>query len=317
MAERAEQRRWTRREALGTLGAAGILAAGPVRGQVGRAEAPPWKYCLNFSTIRGQNLSIEEEIDVAGKAGYDAIEPWMNKIVAFVERGGSLPELRRRIENHGLSVESAIGFASWIVDDPGARRRGLEIARRDMDLLARIGGKRIAAPPAGVPRDQVVEPEAAAERYARLLALGDETGVVPQVEMWGGNASIGKVGTALYIAIESGHPEACFLGDVYHTYKGGSDFDGLRLLGPRALQVFHFNDYPADPPRESIGDQHRVWPGDGLAPLSEILSIFRSVGAAPVLSLELFHRGYWKMDALEAARTGLARMRASVARAEV
>ena len=45
-----------------------------------------------------------------------------------------------------------------------------------------------------------------------------------------------RVGTALFVAIECGHPKACFLGDVYHTYKGGSDFNGLKLLGPQALQ---------------------------------------------------------------------------------
>ncbi len=319
MSQTPSESRLSRRQALGGLGglgAAGLAAAMPA---VGSAQAPPspspWKYCLNTSTIRGQDLPIDQEVEVAGRAGYDAIEPWMGKLHAYREGGGSIPDLRRRIEDHGLGVESAIGFAPWIVDDPERRRKGLEEARRDMDLLARIGGSRIAAAPAGVPRGQAVEPDAAAERYARLLDLGREAGVVPQIEMWGGNPSIGRLGTALYVALESGHPDACFLGDVYHIYKGGSDHEGLGLLGPRALQVFHFNDYPADPPRASIRDEHRIWPGDGIAPISRILSLFASAGAAPVLSLELFNREYWRMDAAAAAETGLAKMKAAVARA--
>ncbi|MCS1409677.1 MAG: Inosose isomerase [Verrucomicrobia subdivision 3 bacterium] len=133
--------------------------------------------------------------------------------------------------------------------------------------------------------------------------------------MWGGNKSIGKVSTAIYIALESGHPNACFLGDVFHTYKGGSNFESLRLLGPQALQVFHLNDYPADPPRDQILDEHRLYPGEGVAPFSKILNIFKSVGATPALALELFNRGYWQQDALKVARTGLAKMRQTVAQA--
>tara|TARA_B000000460_G_scaffold233279_1_gene192864 strand:- start:394 stop:870 length:477 start_codon:yes stop_codon:yes gene_type:complete len=154
---------------------------------------------------------------------------------------------------------------------------------------------------------------AAAERYRKLLEIGDEIGVVPQIEMWGGNPSIGRVSTAIYIAIEAGHPDACFLGDVYHTYKGGSDFEGLKMLGPQALQHFHWNDYPAEPPVDTIGDEHRVFPGDGIAPITEITRGFLQVGATPVLSLELFNREYWAMDALEAAKVGLKKMKASVA----
>jgi sugar phosphate isomerase/epimerase len=180
-----------------------------------------------------------------------------------------------------------------------------------MDLLAQLGAKRIAAPPAGA--RGTVDPMAAAKRYRALLEIGDEIGVVPQIEMWGGNPSIGRVSTAIYIAIEAGHPSACFLGDVYHTYKGGSDFAGLKMLGPQALQHFHWNDYPADPPLEKIGDQHRVFPGDGIAPIADIVKGFLQVGAMPVLSLELFNRDYWAMDALEAARIGLDKMKASVA----
>ena len=115
--------------------------------------------------------------------------------------------------------------------------------------------------------------------------------------------------------MEAAHPKACFLGDAYHTYKGGSDFAALLQLGPQALQTFHINDYPADPPREAIRDEHRVYPGEGIAPLTEILQGFRQVGASPVLNLELFNRTYWKQPALEVARTGLARMKAAVAKA--
>jgi len=301
-----------------TLGAA-ALGAGTLSAEAAATARSKFKFGLNMSTIRGprgsKGLSIVEEVEVAAKAGYDAIEPWMRKISAYVDAGGSLKDLGKRIRDHGLTVESAIGFAAWIVDEDDRRAKGIEEMKRDMDRLAQIGGKRIAAPPAGARRDQPVEMDAAAERYRAILEIGEQIGVIPQVEMWGGHTSIGTVEKAVYIAIKAGHPKACFLGDIYHTYKGGCDFAGLRMLGPQAMQCFHFNDYPADPPRETIRDSHRVYPGDGIAPITEILRGFAAVGAYPVLSLELFNEAYWKRPALENARTGLAKMKACVERA--
>ncbi|HWI59020.1 MAG TPA: TIM barrel protein, partial [Bacillota bacterium] len=120
---------------------------------------------------------------------------------------------------------------------------------------------------------------------------------------------------AVAAAIESGHPKACILGDVFHAYRGGPDFSGWRLLGPLAMPVLHLNDYPATPSREEINDSHRVMPGDGVAPLGEIFKTLQQVGARPVLSLELFNREYWKQDALTVAKLGLEKMKAVVAKA--
>ena len=136
-----------------------------------------------------------------------------------------------------------------------------------MDLLAQIGGKRIAAPPAGATGEPLLDLSKAAERYRALLDLGDQTGVVPQVEVWGGSKNLHRLGQSMFVVIESGHPKACLLPDVYHIYKGGSDFHGLKTISSRAIQVFHLNDYPANPPRETIRDADRVMPGDAAAPL--------------------------------------------------
>ncbi|QDU61736.1 Inosose isomerase [Planctomycetes bacterium Pan216] len=281
----------------------------------GDARKPTFTYCLNTSTIRGQKLGIEKEIDIAAQAGYDGIEPWLRTITEYTNNGGSLKELRKRLDDHGLKVESAIGFANWIVDNEAQREAGFREATHDMEVIAELGGTRIAAPPAGVPRGQSVDLDRAAERYHQLLELGEPLGVTPQVEMWGGNATIGTLSQAIYVAIRSRHPKACFLGDVYHTYKGGSEFASLRLLGPESLQVFHMNDYPAVPPRATIKDKDRIYPGDGIAPMDEILQGFLAVGATPVLSLELFNPDYWKQDALYVAQTGLQKMKACVASA--
>ena len=80
----------------------------------------PFTYCLNTSTIRGQNLPITDEIDIVARAGYQAIEPWINELERYVQGGGNLRDLNRRIRDAGLVVPSAIGFMDWVVDDETA-----------------------------------------------------------------------------------------------------------------------------------------------------------------------------------------------------
>ena len=281
-----------------------------------RSATEPFGYCLNTSTIRGHNLSITEEIDIAAEAGYRAIEPWIGKIDAYVEKGGSLKDLAKRIADHGMTVESSIGFAQWIVNDDEKRTKGMEAAKRDMDRVAQIGGKRMAAPAAGAQDRTDVDLIKAAERYRALCELGDKMGVVPMVEVWGFSKTLTKLSQAVMVAVESGHPKACVLADVYHLHKGNSDYRGFYLMAPNSMHVLHMNDYPAEPPREKITDAMRVYPGDGVAPLRDILHTLRDIGFTGHLSLELFNESYWKQhDALTVAETGLKKMREVVRKA--
>ena len=310
-----------RRQAIKTATAcAAAVGLAPLSKTLGATEpsiAREFKvsYCLNTSTIRGQNLSLDKEVDIAAKAGYTGIEPWIGKINDFKKNGGNLKDLGKKIADLGLKVESAIGFANWIVDDEERRKKGLESAKRDMDLLKQIGGLRIAAPPAGANNQSGMNLFEIAKRYKALLKVGDETGVVPQVEVWGFSKTLSRLGEVAFVATEAGHPDACILPDVYHIYKGGSDFEGLRMLNMSQVHCFHMNDYPGEPNREEIGDKDRVYTGDGVAPLNRIIKILADGGFQGAFSLELFSPVYWKQEPLEVAKTGLEKMKASVQKA--
>jgi sugar phosphate isomerase/epimerase len=307
----------SRREALlsaGAFAAAG-LAPGCAAGQAAdRPKDEPFKYCLNTSTLRGHKLSFSDEIDIAAKAGFHAMEPWISELEAHVKAGGSLKDLGKKLADHNLTVESAIGFAPWIVDDEAKRAKGVEQMKREMDMVAQLGGKRIAAPPAGND-NPALDLRKAAERYRVILEVGDQTGVVPEMEFWGPVKVINTLAEAAFIAIQSGHPKACILADIYHMYKGGSGHDSVKLLSGDAIHVIHTNDYPAEPAREAIKDEHRVYPGDGVAPLTTFFRSLKAIGFTGYLSVELFNRENCKQDALEVAKTAVEKTRAAVKKA--
>lgn len=273
-------------------------------------QPTPFRYCLNTATIAGQKLSLAEQIRVTAEAGYDGIEVWTRDVHAAAKSDRELAALNRQVADANLTIDSAIGFARWIVDDPAERRQGLIDAERDMAAVRAIGGTRIAAPPAGATRP--IDLDRVAERYRALVEVGRRVGVTPQLELWGHSPALSRIGQLLYVAAESGCPEACLLPDVYHIYKGGSSFEGLGMVDGSRIHVFHMNDYPADPPREEIADQHRVYPGDGVAPIGQIVRGLEETGFRGVFSLELFNRQYWEEDALAVARTGLKKMKEAV-----
>lgn len=309
--------RYSRRDFLSTVSAsAGVaLTANTGNASDNDRASRPFRFSFNTSTIRGQKLPLVKEVEIAARAGYQAFEPWINELEQYVKEGSDLGDLRKRIADAGLSVESSIGFAPWIVEDEAERKKGLEKARRDMDLVLKIGGKRMAAPPVGATDRSDLNILKVAQRYRTLLDVGQQIGIVPQVEVWGFSKTLNRLGEVALVAIESGHPQACVLADVYHLHKGGSGFVGLKQLGPAALQIFHMNDYPASPDRWAITDAHRVYPGDGVAPLVPMLRDLRELGFDGHLSLELFNRDYWKQDPLEVARIGLEKMKAVAAAA--
>lgn len=316
-------RKVTRRNLLAHASLAGAgaataltLAGTPSEGaEPSPGREPEFRYCLNTGTIRGHKIPLDKTIEVLAAAGYNGIEPWTGEIARHAETGGSLKDLKNRIADLGLVVESAIGFAPWIVNDAAQRAKGFEDAKRDMDLVRQIGGTRIAAPPAGAHRSGDVDLRAAADRYAQLLELGQRMGVRPQLESWGPSKTISRLGEVMFVVCECGRPDALILPDVYHMYKGGSDVAGLRMIDGRIIEVFHLNDYPANPPRNEISDADRVYPGHGVAPLGDVIRNLAHIGFRGALSLELFNRDYWQQDVAEVARTGLSKMKDSVAKA--
>lgn len=267
----------------------------------------PFPVSLNTATLRGHKLPITEVIDIAAEAGYHGIEPWPDELDRFVEQGGKLSDLKRRLADHGLAVTGAIAFYPWMVNDDSARAKAIEEARRRMGVLAEIGGTYIAAPPAGEVAG--VDLLIAAERYRALLEVSEGSGIIPAVEIWGGAANVSRLGQAVMIAVEADHPKACVLPDVFHLYKGGSPLSSVRHLAPGMIAGLHLNDYPADPPRKTIADKDRVYPGDGIAPLEDMLRGLWKTGYRGAVSVELFNPAYYQQEPRLVARTALEKTR--------
>jgi 2-keto-myo-inositol isomerase len=300
-----------RRDLLKFLGASAGLTALPdfVKSMPAPRADKNFIYCLNTATIREHNLGLVGELEAASSAGFDGVEIWMDTLQKYIDTGGKLADLKKRLNDLNLTVEGAIGFAAWIVDDDTQRKQAIEQLKKEMDQLAEIGCKRTAAPPAGATEKPGLDLRKAAERYRAILELGDKTGVVPHLELWGFSANLNRLSDVMFVAIESGHPSAKVLLDNYHLYKGGSSLETLKLINPSSTDILHVNDYPANMPRNEITDADRTYPGDGISPIREVLHTLQSPARPLILSLEVFNKNYYSRKASEVTKTGLAKMK--------
>jgi sugar phosphate isomerase/epimerase len=263
-------------------------------------------YCLNTSTIRPTPLL--EKIAVAGKAGYQAIEPWNDEITEYFAQGGVLPELKHALADANLKVASVIALHGWITAEGPERVRVLDECRRRMAQAVELGSPYIVASP---PRESV-DLARASQRFAELLDIGAGLGVVPSMEFLGFVDGVKNVASAWAIASGTGDPRATVVADVFHMIRGGGSVDDLLTLEGDRIACFHINDVPAQPDPLVQKDEDRVMVASGIADLPRVISNLRRIGYHGPLSLELFNRALWEQDPARVVQQGLDRIRALV-----
>lgn len=298
----------SRRNLLKTLALAPLaVSTAPVFAQTHKKKESSFKFSLNTSTIRGQKLSLPQIIELCAKTGYDGFEPWMMEIQAYFETGKSVASLKKLAADAGVEFFDCIGFPTWMAQDEEKSKTGFAQMEKEMGILADLGCPRVAAPAIGT--EAPIDLLKAGEKYKRLLELGRKTGVMPQLEFWGAFPSFYHLGQAMAVAAAADDKDAKILADVYHLFRGGSGFEGMKMLDGHAIDIFHMNDFPKEIPRTEQQDKDRVFPGDGGAPMQELAYTLKSKGQPIILSLELFNPTYYAMDAEYVVKTGLEKMK--------
>ncbi|MFO0428682.1 MAG: sugar phosphate isomerase/epimerase family protein [Planctomyces sp.] len=264
---------------------------------------PQFRYCLNTSTIR--TTSILKKIEVASKAGYNGIELWYDDLELWIAAGGTLRDLRQRLNDHGLEVPALIHLKNWFQTVGEEYSAAVDAAKRKFEQAAELEAPYcIAGPPHGT-----ADRKLGASRYAELIELARGFGVLPALEYLGFVEDIRTIEDALDIINRSGADEARIVLDPFHCHSGGGSIETIGTLTGSQIAISHFNDAPAFPEAVKQRDPDRVMPGDGVIDLRRYCTLLASVGYSGFLSLELFRPDLWELDPLDVAEEGLRKMK--------
>ncbi len=221
---------------------------------------------------------------------------------------GSLDDVRRMLREADVTAWTINAIDRVGVDGAVGTARAVSRCRELSRYAQAIECPWVLVVPG--PTDGRTDVQVTSDTVATLREMADaaaEFGISVAFEFMGFPwAAVRDVAGAWEIVQEANRPNLGIIVDTAHFYAGGSTLESIREVDPERLVVLHINDVE-DVAKPDITDGHRLYPGEGVIPLQDILGAVRTIGWDGVLSVELFREEYWQQDPLAVAREAKAR----------
>ena len=262
---------------------------------------------LGFNGATTQTADLATDIRITGQAGYDVIELRDVKLDQFLTQG-SLDDVRRMLREADVAAWTINAIDRVGVDGAAGTARAVARCRQLSRYAQAIECPWVLVVPG--PTEGRTDAQVTSDTVATLREMADaaaEFGRSVAFEFMGFPwAAVRDVAGAWAIVQEANRPNLGIIVDTAHFYAGGSTLESIREVDPERLVVLHINDVE-DVAKPDITDGHRLYPGEGVIPLQDILGAVRATGWDGVLSVELFREEYWRQDPLAVAREAKAR----------
>lgn len=245
-------------------------------------------------------------------AGYRrSLEGWAKAGIKFAEltdamldeflKTDSLAAAKRVLTDLGLTpASSAAVLPDLWIPRPG-RAASLETWKRRCEQFASLGLAKIYCPSTTAGMVTADDYKGTPDCIREAGEAARQNGLTAMIEFARSSTHISTLTTSLKMIREAAHPNVRPMLDFYHFWSGMSKFEDLDLLRNGELAHVHFQDVP-DMPREMLGQQTRIIPGDGVAPIVAILRKLADKGYSGPLSVELFLPEFSQGDPYEVAR---------------
>lgn len=234
------------------------------------------------------------------KAGIRAVEPNLVKVREFAQKE-SPAAARRLLDDLGLKAVSSSNQLG--IPEPGdGRAQALEQLKWKVELAQQIGADRLVCPSAGPGMYTLDDYKRGVDNLREAAEIAKPFGVTLMLEFARTSRFAACLPTALKLVRETNHPNVAVMMDTYHFWGGISKFEDLELLRDGELHHLHFEDVPADPPREIQGQPHRAFPGEGIAPLQRIVEALKRKKYSGPASFESFNPMAQAMEPYDVAR---------------
>lgn len=257
--------------------------------------------CLNGATT--MPYDIITDIKVSGEVSFEGIEIWLSKLHNFLNKGSKIEELINIIKKHDLKVASFCAIGGYMFLNPIEFNKKLKELERTLDLAYKLECNAIVICP-DIPPPKLTQKEAIEIAGKTLKTLGDKCSqynVKLGLEPLGMHPFVPDIKTALKILKVTSHEHIGLTLDTFHMYKSNVPINDIRLLSPKQIVIIHINDCE-ELPREKLTDANRLFPGEGIIPLTEFLKALKEIGYQGFLSVEIFRKEYWKLDPLTIAK---------------
>jgi 2-keto-myo-inositol isomerase len=266
---------------------------------------------LGFNGATTLTADLATDIRASKSAGYECLEIWAPKLLGYFTNG-SLADLRRVLRRAGLPVASLNSVERVTFQDPSGHERMLQDFTRFCRVASALGGATVIAVPSPKPKGMTrAGMEAETVRVLRQLgAIAARHKVRVALEFLGfADCSVNTLEACWRVVKKVNRTNVGLVLDTFHFYAGNSSLRSIAALDSRKVFMVHLNDVMPGP-RVRLHDARRLYPGDGVLPLTPILQALRATGYAGPFSVEIFQPRYWRQDPRQVAATAYKKARA-------
>lgn len=276
---------------------------------------------ISMSEITTLPAPLEEDLPAFAAAGFDAAEIQVAKVQRYLDRH-EIGELVDLLAGHGLKATGAIGLApsgpALLLSRGAQFETYLAGLRREFEICKALGIDNIGI---GADASRWVDDPAwqkgAVGNLRRAGRMAADHGLRIGVEFMSLGEPIGPfvldtLAETRRLVGEANDPAVGVNVDFFHHFRGGGSVAELASLGRGEFVGVHVTD-ARDMAKSNLGDGDRVLPGDGVIPVGDYCDAIMSTGYDGYWTLELLNEDLWKKPPLDAARIGLASMRAFMA----
>jgi len=259
-----------------------------------------------------RQMTLAMHQNTSNGAGYrKSLEGWARAGIKDVEitntlldeflKTDSLASARGVISDLGLNlVHAATGVTGLWEPNPN-RAAALDDLKRRCEMYANMGLNRVYATTATSKKVTEEDYKAAPENMHDAGEVAKQFNMSLRIEFLRTSPFISTLPTIVKLTRAAAHPNILPMLDCYHFWSGLNRLEDLDLIRPGEIGHVHFQDVP-DIPRELLDSSTRIIPGDGISPLTRILSKLSEKGYGGPLSVELFLPKFQQGDPYEVAR---------------
>lgn len=253
--------------------------------------------CIHTNTSSG--AGYRAALEGWAKAGIRNVELNASLIEAFL-KSDTLDAAKRVLTDNGLTPVHATVPGNLL--EPGPDRAAvIDTLKKRLEMLAFLGLKKVYTTTNSTQKPVPDQYARVAENMRSLGDVAKSFNMVISVEFVRASPYMSTLLTALKVTRQAAHPNFGMMFDFYHFWSGHNRLEDLDQIRQGEIQHVHFQDVP-DIPRETLDNNTRVIPGDGVAPIVPILKKLREKGYNGPLSVELFAPQFRDGNPYEIAR---------------
>ena len=266
------------------------------------------KLTLHSITIR-HCKDLEKKFEIAAECGYDGVDLEETDVIRYLNKGHTSEDLTRLSSGYDLTVTHN-GYLSdfQFIDGPPVVCRFTREESDSVDKLiketddfflhCRALNCENALVLSSIERSGTIE--AAVNDLIELADWAKKYEITLAYEFLGFAKQIKEISMSWEIISRTKRDNIGLCIDTFHIYKGKSRIDDISTIPKDKILFVHIND-AKERPVEQLGDYDRVFPGDGVLPVKEVLQALRDISYDGFYSIEIYNEDYWKEDPKEIA----------------